>query len=155
MHRLHDRGVYQVVQPEFEAGLEITRQALLHLHVPASEIQRFTDTVRRELYAPLYEARPDYPAIAQLQDAARLLDLTWVPLPTDSPVVGKSIRELAIRSQAGVSVISCMRNGALHLNPDAAYCFTAGDWVAVIGTAEQITTFQGMVKPDDRRLTDR
>lgn len=146
MHSLHDRGVYEVVQPEFEAGLEITRQALLHLHVPASEIHRFTDTVRRELYAPLYQSRPDYPAIAQLQDAARLLDLTWVPLPADSPVVGKSIRELAIRSQAGVSVVSLMRNGALQLNPDPAYRFTAGDWVAVIGTAEQISTFQEMVE---------
>jgi K+/H+ antiporter YhaU regulatory subunit KhtT len=40
-----------------------------------------------------------------------------------------------------------MRNGELQLNPDAASCFTAGDWVAVIGTAEQITAFQGMVEP--------
>jgi K+/H+ antiporter YhaU regulatory subunit KhtT len=85
--------------------------------------------------------------MAQLQDAARLLDLTWVRLTADSPVVGKSIRELAIRSQAGVSVVSFIRNGELQLNPDAAYCFTAGDWVAVIGTAEQITSFQGMVEP--------
>ena len=76
-----------------------------------------------------------------------MLDLTWVPLPANSPVVGKSIRELDIRSQTGVSVVSLMRNGALHLNPDAAYCFTAGDWVAVIGSAEQITTFQGMIEP--------
>jgi K+/H+ antiporter YhaU regulatory subunit KhtT len=40
-----------------------------------------------------------------------------------------------------------MRNGALQLNPDAENRFTAGDWVAVIGTAEQITAFQGMVDP--------
>ena len=30
MKLLHDHGVYEVVQPEFEASLEITRQALLH-----------------------------------------------------------------------------------------------------------------------------
>jgi CPA2 family monovalent cation:H+ antiporter-2 len=147
MNSLHDRGVYEVVQPEFEAGLEITRQALLHLSIPAAEIQRFTDTVRRELYAPLYQSRPDYQAIAQLQDAARLLDLTWVPLPAASPMVGQSLGELAIRSQTGVSVVSVMRDGALHLNPNAAYRLAASDWVAVIGTAEQITTFQGMVEP--------
>lgn len=147
MRSLHDRGVYEVVQPEFEAGLEVTRQALLHLKMPAAEIQRFTDTIRRELYAPLYQSRPDYQAIAQLQDAARLLDLTWVPLPAASPMVGQSLGELAIRSQTGVSVVSVMRDGALHLNPNAAYRLAAGDWVAVIGTAEQITTFQGMVEP--------
>jgi hypothetical protein len=49
--------------------------------------------------------------------------------------------------QAGVSVVSLMRNGALQLNPDAANRFSAGDWVAVIGTAEQITAFQGMIDP--------
>ena len=34
MKALYERGASQVVQPEFEAGLEMTRQALLHLHVP-------------------------------------------------------------------------------------------------------------------------
>jgi CPA2 family monovalent cation:H+ antiporter-2 len=56
MKMLYDLGVYEVVQPEFEAALEITRQALLHLNIPASEIQSFTDAVRQELYAPLYRA---------------------------------------------------------------------------------------------------
>jgi monovalent cation:H+ antiporter-2, CPA2 family len=50
---LHDRGVYEAVQPEFEASLEITRQALLHLDIPENEIRRLNDSVRQELYAPL------------------------------------------------------------------------------------------------------
>ena len=54
---MRDHGVYEVVQPEFEAGLEITRQALLHLDIPLADIEQLTDTVRREQYAPLYERR--------------------------------------------------------------------------------------------------
>jgi monovalent cation:H+ antiporter-2, CPA2 family len=57
MQQLHKLGVYEVVQPHFEAGLEITRQALLHLNMPAREIEEFTDAVRRDLYAPLYQSR--------------------------------------------------------------------------------------------------
>ncbi len=53
MQSLYALGVYEAVQPEFEAGLEITRQALLHLDVAVSEIQRLTDATRQELYAPL------------------------------------------------------------------------------------------------------
>lgn len=53
MQSLYAQGVYEVVQPEFEAGLEITRQTLLHLDVPASEIRNLTDAIRRETYAPL------------------------------------------------------------------------------------------------------
>lgn len=147
MKMLHEHGVYEVVQPEFEAGLEITRQALLHLNIPATEIHRFTDAVRQELYAPLYEVHDQYQTIAQLQTAARLLDLTWVTLPTDSPFVGRTIEELAIRSQTGISVVGVMRDGKLHPNPQADFCFANGDTVAVMGSPHQIETFEEMVKP--------
>jgi monovalent cation:H+ antiporter-2, CPA2 family len=53
MFDLSRAGVHQVVQPEFEAGLEMTRQALLHLEIPAREIQSYLDAVRSEIYAPL------------------------------------------------------------------------------------------------------
>jgi CPA2 family monovalent cation:H+ antiporter-2 len=56
MESLRQLGVYEIVQPEFEAGLEIVHQALVHLDIPYSDIQQLTDTVRRELYAPLLQA---------------------------------------------------------------------------------------------------
>ncbi len=59
---LHDMGVYEVVQPEFEAGLEITRQALIHLDFSADTIQKFTDAVRDDLYAPIYTATEENPS---------------------------------------------------------------------------------------------
>ncbi len=54
LEALRQLGVYEAVQPEFEAGLEIVHQALAHLNVPSVEIEQLTDAVRRELYAPLY-----------------------------------------------------------------------------------------------------
>ena len=53
LEELHALGVYEVVMPQMEAGLEITRQALLHLDVPAVQIERFADEVRGESYAAL------------------------------------------------------------------------------------------------------
>ncbi|MFN2370181.1 MAG: cation:proton antiporter [Candidatus Krumholzibacteriia bacterium] len=50
---LHALGVYEVVIPQLEAGLEITRQALLHLDVDAAEIDRHTHDVRGAFYASL------------------------------------------------------------------------------------------------------
>lgn len=55
MRGLHDQGVSLVVQPEFEASLEVARQALLHLDVPMDQIRQYTDEVREELYRPLYK----------------------------------------------------------------------------------------------------
>jgi len=56
MRLLREIGVHDLVQPEFEAGLELTRQALLALGVDNAEVNRETDKVRRELYAPLHAA---------------------------------------------------------------------------------------------------
>ncbi len=59
---LHDLGVHEVVLPQMEAGLEVTRQALLHLQVPDQQIERFADEVRREFYRPLSENGEDVSA---------------------------------------------------------------------------------------------
>jgi CPA2 family monovalent cation:H+ antiporter-2 len=60
MQGLHDQGVFHLVQPEFEASLEFARQALLHLDIPADQIQQYTDGVRHELYRPLYASAEAY-----------------------------------------------------------------------------------------------
>lgn len=157
MRALHQQGVYEVVQPEFEAGLEMTRQALTHLSIPATEIQHFTDTMHQELYAPLYQNQ-GYQGIAQLRNAARLIVLQWVTLEATSPLVGHTLRELRIRQQTGVSVVSVVQHGHVSLNPSADYYFVSGDVVGVIGKDEQLKAFYrlAVVAPeqrDDRSVT--
>ncbi|MCB0192746.1 MAG: cation:proton antiporter, partial [Anaerolineae bacterium] len=142
MQALHDHGVYEVVQPEFEASLEITRQALLHLNLPATDIRNFTDAIRHELYAPLYESHQEYRTVAQLQNASNLLTLTWVPLPENSPLAGQTIGEAAIRRQTGASVVGVMRGETLHPNPQIDYRFAPGDLVAVIGQSKHLEHFR-------------
>jgi CPA2 family monovalent cation:H+ antiporter-2 len=136
--------VYEVVQPQFEAGLEITRQALLHLKVPANEIQRFTDAVRHELYAPLYTPQAGYQTIAQLQHAHHLLQLSWVELADDSSLAGHTIGEAQIRTHSGASIVAILRNGALLPNPGPEQPLTAGDQLAALGNTAQIADFERM-----------
>jgi len=146
MQLLHSHGVYEVVQPEFEAGLEMTRQALLHLNLPISEIHLYTDEVRQELYAPLYASHADYASLSQLQSVARLLDIAWLGLPADSPLAGCTLGECHIRSRTGASVVGVMRNGSFTPNPSVEYRFQAGDWVAVMGESEQLEAFTELAK---------
>lgn len=146
MHALHGQGVYEVVQPEFEAGLEITRQALLHLDTPAADIQKITDSVRQELYAPLYSAHTDYAMVAKVQSASRLLQMSWVRVASDSAMVDRSIRELNIRGETGATVVGVMREGVLVPNPGAGYRFTAGDMVAVLGDFDQRAALQALAE---------
>lgn len=144
---LHQQGVYEVVQPEFEASLEFTRQALLHLHISIKEIQQLTDAIRREMYAPLYESSTSYRTVAQLQSACNLIDLNWVTMVEGSPVIGRSIRELRIRKETGVSVVAVLRDGSLLMNPDPDLIFQKDDLVGVISEPQQFIGFLKLTAP--------
>lgn len=50
---LHELGIHEVVQPEFEAGLEMMRQTLLHFGIPHHRIEVISDEVRDAAYAPI------------------------------------------------------------------------------------------------------
>ncbi len=142
MQRLHELGVYEVVQPELEASLEITRQALLHLPISVAEINRYTDTVRHELYSPIFDVHEDYRLLHQLRSFANLLEFSWFQLPVNSPLVDKTLAELRIRNQTGVVVVGIVHQGHLHTNPAPEYRFVTGDFVAVMGNPEQLANFE-------------
>lgn len=131
---LKDLGVSVAVLPEFEASLEITRQALLRLRIPTTEIQRYTDTVRQELYAHMFDKGDDYRELGQLRNAEQQFDLQWFRLALESPFAGRSIGESEIRNKTGASLVGVVREGELKPNPDADYVLAAKDLVAIIGS---------------------
>ncbi len=144
IHMLRAQGVDHVIQPEFEAGLEFTRQTLLHLDIPVERIQQFTDTVREELYRPIYDANAGYQTIAQMDSATRLLRLSWVTLGPESPFIGRSIKELEIRTWTGATIAGIIRNGAFSPNPEPDFRFKEKDMIGVIGKYRHLTAFQEM-----------
>jgi CPA2 family monovalent cation:H+ antiporter-2 len=146
MRSLYEHGVYEVVQPEFEAALEMARQALLHLNIPALEIHKYTDKIRRDLYAPIYEQQAGYHDVAQLQNAARLLSFDWVRLEPSSSLVGETLGDGNIRQKTGASIVGVLRDGELQANPGRSFLFEAGDLLAVIGSGEQLAGFQASVE---------
>jgi len=137
-------GVTDVVLPEFETGLEMTRQSLLHLAIPAPQIQRQTEALRNELFAPFFNVGDGYRTLAQLRTAEQQFDLEWVLLPEASPLAARSIGEAEIRRSTGTAVVGVIRDGALQANPDAQFRFQACDRVAIIGTDQARQAFKEM-----------
>ncbi|MCB0303268.1 MAG: cation:proton antiporter [Calditrichaeota bacterium] len=149
MVELHEKGVYEVVQPEFEASLELTRQALIHLNIPLNKIHDFTDLVHKELYAPLYKSDEDYRIISQLKSVSRGLDLRWVNVKQGSHFNNKSIGALQIRSVTGVSIVAIIRGEDFFPNPEASFVFREADLVGVIGEFQNLQTFKAYIENHD------
>ncbi len=137
---LYAMGVDEVTSPEFEAAIEMTREALMRLNLPAHEILHAASAIRRERYgAAVSEAAG---ARAPTRDVARQLDFAWVRLPPGSPMDGRTIGALQVRTRLGTSVVGVIHDGALQVNPDAQAELAAGDLVAVLGTRDQIARFE-------------
>lgn len=138
---LHGYNIYEIVQPKLEAGLELTRQALLRMEVPAMEIQNYMDEVRFDHYKALYEGQLDYKLLSRLRSFIGIVELNWALLVEESPLVGQTLKSSRIRTTTGVSVVGVMRDGKFTSNPEPIFEFKAGDMVAAIGTAAQRKAF--------------
>ena len=134
-------GVSEVVLPEFEASLEMTRQSLLHFDIPPTEVQRQTGIIRQHLYADLFEKDEDYKVLSQLRSAELQFDLQWVRLRPGSAIVNLSIGDSGIRRKTGASIVGVVRNGELKANPDADFILLPEDLVAIIGDVENRQKF--------------
>lgn len=144
---LHALGVHEVVQPEFEGGLEMVRQSLLHFDIAATEIVRLTDSVRHELYQPFTTLHTDARLLGQLRRAQHLRDIEWFTLPSSAPCVGQRIEACAIQHHTGVSIIAVLRGDTLHNNPSPEFVLAAEDTIAVLGTALQRDSFVTFIAP--------
>jgi CPA2 family monovalent cation:H+ antiporter-2 len=141
-------GVYEAVLPEFEAGLELGRQALSRLGVGAAEIQRLSDRIHRELYAPIVEDTGDdgnADLLSMLRRATLTVETDWIHLPEGSPLADETIADLRVREKTGASVVAIIRGEDLLPNPGPLTSFEAGDVVGVLGTNDQREAFQTMV----------
>jgi CPA2 family monovalent cation:H+ antiporter-2 len=139
---LRDLGIHEVVQPEFEAGIEMMRQALLHFDLPADEIERLSDSVRKEHYQPIASLHSTATLLEQLHHARSSLEIAWFAIPPASKLVGQSIGVSEIRQRTGVSLVAVLRDGLVFENPGAEMELQGGDQVAVLGTLAQRSAFQ-------------
>ncbi|MBA3615906.1 MAG: cation:proton antiporter [Actinomycetota bacterium] len=155
-------GVYEAVQPELEAGLELARQALARFGVAAEEAHNFADGVRRELYSTISGEGPSEEGgglFGRLRQASRAIEVEWVRLPegrvpegnqgespTGSGILGYTIGDLGVRSETGVSILAVVRGEEVIPNPGADLALESGDAVGVLGTPEQRAAFRKMMR---------
>jgi monovalent cation:H+ antiporter-2, CPA2 family len=151
MDALHAMSVAEVVQPEVEAGLEMTRQALRHLRMPALEILRLTDGLRESQYPPAFGRHSDDDrTLSRVAGATRLFDLRWVRIVDGSPMDGRTIGALAVRAVTGVSITALLRQDAFVAGPGPDARVEAGDLLAIVGDPAQIDRFEQAAAPPGR-----
>ncbi len=145
--------ISEVVIPEFEAGLEMARKALVHLHIPAAKIQHYTESLRQDLFASFFNENEETKIMEQLQTAEHQFDLQWMLIKPGSKLVGITIGEAEIRTKTDTSIVGVIRKEKLEPNPDANFRFEANDRVAIIGIDSARESFFQLTCPSKSSLT--
>lgn len=145
LEELHQLGADDVVPEEFETSIEIFALVLRTYNMPQDLIMRKAEQVRREGYALL--RRSELPELAHHLRGGTLADVEveTCRIDEDSPAVGKTIAQLALRPRIGTSIIALTRIGVTKSNPSQKTKLLAGDIVVLLGTRDQINRAMGFI----------
>ncbi|HZW02388.1 MAG TPA: NAD-binding protein, partial [Anaerolineaceae bacterium] len=140
VHNLASLGADHIVHPELEGGLEMVHHTLLQLGFPLREVHAYSEAVRRDRYDIQVRSADEHRSLHDLLVATDSIEINWLKLEEDSPLVGHSLHEADIRAQTGASVVALIREGQLIANPKSSTIFQAEDRVGLIGEQDQVET---------------
>jgi monovalent cation:H+ antiporter-2, CPA2 family len=130
---LYRLGANQVIPEEFETSVEIFARVLQEYHIPRNVISLQVDLIRKEHYGTLRGIRLGGKQLDALSQFLVGTTSDIFSVLEDSPAVGKSLEEIALRSRSGVSVIAVVRDGKSHHNPGSDFELAAGDLLILLG----------------------
>jgi CPA2 family monovalent cation:H+ antiporter-2 len=142
-------GANHVVHPELEGGLELIHYTLLDLGFPLREVHEYSDAVRRDAYNVDITSAEEHRTLHDLMTASELIDVVWLQLCEESPIVGRSLLDVNIRAQTGASIVALIRNKKLISNPKSVTVFEERDRIGLIGEKLQIDAVRRLIEPED------
>ncbi|WP_310412096.1 cation:proton antiporter [Chamaesiphon sp. OTE_8_metabat_110] len=144
---LYQLGGSEVVQPEFEASLEMATHLLVKIGLPTIQIQRQVKTIRNSHYL---ELRPEGSIDRVSQDirAATLgMNRRWHRLSMTSPLLGNSIASAKIRPLTGATIVAIQRENGTQIDyPNGGTAFQMGDSCLVVGSVEEQNMFEQVTR---------
>lgn len=139
-------GAKEVVQPEFEAALEIGAHLLGTLGEPQSMIYSVIDGMRTNRYRNI---RPEWGTRTPQPDinvTAPELPSKWMTMASDSPLVGMTLATADIRKLTGVTIMAIQKGDEIMYYPPAKTVFHPRDRLLVVGERDELAAFQVLMQ---------
>ncbi|MBE9209028.1 cation:proton antiporter [Nostoc sp. LEGE 06077] len=140
---LYQLGAREVVQPEFEASLEMATYLLNDLGFSPFIVQREMQQIRNDHYLDLRPERSADEVSRDLHQATRDLNRRWFPVPSTSPLIGMSLEEADMRYLTGVSLMAIRRANGTEIDyPNNQTKLEEGDRLLVVGASEELAALE-------------
>lgn len=137
-------GANAVVQPEFEASVELSRLVLMSLERSSDEIQMALEDLRTRRYSIF---RPDI-AAAEFSElvgiSPELLSGFWFMVQGE--LQDETIRKLDVRKRTGATIVAIRRDETVIAHPAPDSQLRNGDEIYIAGNATQLKLFETTFK---------
>ena len=144
---LYRLGANQVIPEEFETSVEIFARVLEEYHVPRNVISLQVDLIRKEHYSTLRGLRLQGKQLDELNQFLVGTTTDIFSIVGASPVVGKSLEEVDLRSRCGATVIAVVRAGKSYHNLGADFALAAGDMLVLLGDHKALDDAAQILNP--------
>ncbi|MGB7442105.1 MAG: cation:proton antiporter [Coleofasciculaceae cyanobacterium] len=144
---LYQLGAREVVQPDFEASLEVTAHLLSGMGLPVSVIQLEMEQIRNSHYLDLRPSQTQSKIAKDLRTATEVMNSKWYSLPDYSPLVDMNLAEANIRRLTGVSLVAIRRTSGEEIDyPEAKVQLLIGDRLLAVGEPDELAAFNELAK---------
>ncbi len=143
---LYQLGAQEVVQPEFEASLEMGAHMLLKLGDSSYVVQQVVNRYRNRRYRDILPNRSKYWGTFDLETAIEGLKHKWYTVQYQSPLQGVNLAQANIRQLTGATVMAIERRKQLHRYPTGDVMLEAGDRLFVVGNGDEHHAFIRLLK---------
>ena len=122
----------------------------VYVHRRASDddpavVLELADDEARQLGALLGGAYERPRIVEELEMALGELSIEWVPVPTESPWIGRTLADCGFRARAGVTVIAILRDPEPVSGAQPEDVIAEGDTLVVVGKAGQVRDFRRLL----------
>ncbi|MCB8785304.1 cation:proton antiporter [Planktothrix agardhii] len=144
---LYQLGAKEVVQPEFEASLELSNHVLTKMGLGGDKIQQEMQKIRQSQYSDFRPKQSAQEVARDLQQATQEMNSKWYALPTNSPLMGMTLEESNIRPMTGIIVMAIRRFTGEEIDyPDGQVRLEKDDKLLVVGEAAALETLDQLAK---------
>jgi len=103
------------------------------------------DDEARQLGAVIGGAYERPQIVEDLEMALGELQIEWIPVPDDSPLIGKTLAECGFRAKAGITVIAILRQPEPVTGAQPTDTIERGDTLVTVGKAGQYPAFRRLL----------
>ena len=111
-----------------------------------SAVIRLEDDEARQLGAVIGGAYERPKIVEELEMALGELTIEWVPVPDESPMIGKTLAETGFRAKTGITVIAILREPESVAGAQPNDVVQQGDTLVTVGKLGQYPSFNKLLR---------